>query len=63
MVGTPPVRQNPKLGGPKGDLRGKLPGHIQAPWEPVGPQELMTEGWRNPPWVHLVLLPAMQRAT
>ena len=60
MVGTPVVQQNPRLGGPEGDLRGKLLGHIQAPWEPMGPQELLTEDQRIPPWVHPMLLPAVQ---
>ena len=44
MVGTPTVQQNPELGGSEGDLREELLGHIQAPWEPMGPQELSLEG-------------------
>ena len=62
MVGTPAAQQNLELGGPEGDLRGELLGHIQALWEPMGPQELPIEGQRNPPWVHPMLLTTMQRA-
>ena len=35
--------QNPKLGGPKRVLCGKLSGHIHASWEPIGSQKLPTE--------------------
>ena len=63
MVGTPSVQHSPKLGGPEGDLRGKLLGHIQAPWEPMGPQELPIKDQGNPSWVHPALLLAVQRAT
>ena len=42
---TPAIQRNPELGGSKGDLRGELLGHIQAPWEPMGRQELPSEGW------------------
>ena len=45
MVGTLAVQRNPELGGPEEDLCGELLGHIQAPWEPMGPQELLTKGW------------------
>ena len=45
MVVTPAVQQNPELGELEGDLRGELLGHIQVPWEPMGPQELPIEGW------------------
>ena len=43
VVGTPVVQQNLELGGPEGDLCGELPEHMQAPWEPMGPQKLTTE--------------------
>ena len=43
VVGTLAVQRNLEFGRPEGDLCGELPGHIQAPWEPMGPQELPTE--------------------
>ena len=60
MVGAPAVQRNPELGGFEGDLCGKLPGHIQVPWEPMGPQELPPEGRLNPLRVHPMLLLAVQ---
>ena len=52
MVETPSAQQNPKLGRPERDLRGKLIGHIHASWEPIGSQKLPTKDWRNHSWVH-----------
>ena len=43
VVGTPSSQLNPKLGGPKRDLLGKLLGHIRVSWEPLGSQKLLTE--------------------
>ena len=43
MVGTPVVQQDLELGGSDGDLRGQLPGYVQMPWKPMGPQELPPE--------------------
>ena len=43
VVGTPVVQRNLELGESEGDLCGELPGHIQAPWEPMGPQKLPLE--------------------
>ena len=44
VVGTPTVQRDLELGGSEGDLCGELLGHIQMPWEPTGPQELLLEG-------------------
>ena len=45
MVGALAIQRVLELGGFEGDLCGKLLGHIQAPWEPIEPQELPLEGW------------------
>ena len=43
MVGTPVIQRDLELGGSEGGLCGKLLGHVQVPWEPMGPQELPIE--------------------
>ena len=60
MVGAFTVQRHPELGGFEGNLCGELPGHIQVPREPMGPQELPLEGQLDSLRVHPVLLVAVQ---
>jgi hypothetical protein len=46
MAGAPPVRPDSELVGPQ-DLRGELPGHRRAHWEPVGSKELPAKAGRG----------------
>ena len=60
MAGAPSAQLRSELGGPEIDLLEELPGHLHAPWEPLGLEELPIEVGRDSLRVHPMLLLEVQ---